>query len=103
MEQYWMDEQDIWGIEFIFSNPLVLPNVFRKQIFITCKDLTLAWGNHKIPQAIQLGLLRRRPSSLERLSNIGEMNKIYGILNLLFLVHFPQMQLESKFVSHAKP
>jgi hypothetical protein len=53
MEQYWMDEQDLWSIELVSLCPH-FPNASRQQISITCKAPT-SLGKSQKTRKLQLG------------------------------------------------
>jgi hypothetical protein len=46
MEQYWMDEPDVWLIELVYFCP-GFPNAIGKQNFPTCKAPTSLWQSPK--------------------------------------------------------
>jgi hypothetical protein len=65
MEQYWMDEQDLWLIELVKPLP-DFPNLIKKQIYITCKAQT-GLGQSQKTHMLYLGPSR---PSFEKQSNI---------------------------------
>jgi hypothetical protein len=73
MEQYWMDEQDLWSIELV-SPSTNFPTAIRKRICITCNAPT-CMGQSQKTRKLHFGWSR---PSFEKWSNIGWMNIIYG-------------------------
>jgi hypothetical protein len=74
MEQHWMDEQDLWLIEFVSLHPH-FQNSIRKQICITCNAPRTCMGKSQKTRKLHFGWAR---PWFEKWSKMGWMNRIYG-------------------------